>query len=649
MQNKNLDDFNKYIRDNQINEAYKEINKLLYLDPDNYLFLHCYAIVLFKQSNLLEAIKIFKKSIALNSKFLENYFYISLCLIQLKMRDEAIFYLKIYVSFKQDNCDVYNNLGLLYLESNQLEDARLCFNKCISINLDYVKAYNNLAAVFFKKDLIDQAIQIIKIGLKIDPTFIDLSLNLSRFFARKNYYLKAIRLLKKILESNPSDHNILASIGGYYIKIGKILEGFEFIDKSLKINEDILLLETKLFSYFYKEDLDLDNYYKDIYKFKKILSTNIKVSNKNNFFSFDKKIRVGFVSSDFREHAVGYQVYDVIKNLSENLEFKLYLYFNKLEEDEISKSFKTLNINWINIFNMSDEEVVNRLRNDKIQILLDLAGFTTGGRLNVFSYKPCPIQISWCGFLASVGMGESHYIFADKYTIPSEDESNYEEKIYRLDKTWTVLSKNYHVTPDSSLPAFKNKFISFGSFNNILKVNQKVIKIWSKILCKVYNSKLYLFSNNFNDKDFKTYFIQLFLEENVKINQLHFESNIKRYDLLNKYNSIDITLDTFPYSGGTTSLESSWMGVPVLTKKGKYFISKSTESINNNIGLNDWIADDEDDYINKAINFSSNSIFLQSIRNYLLDNREKFIIYDSKFLAKNMSDAFKDLIVRQNA
>jgi len=649
MQNNELNNFYKYIQANQINEANNEINKLLQLDPDNFLFLHCYGFILHKQNNFLEAIKIFKKSIALNEEFFENYFNISLCLINLNIKDEAIFYLKKYINYKQDNCDVYNNLGLLYLENNRLDDATLCFNKCISINLNYVKAYNNLGVALFKKDLIDEAINVIEIGLKIDPKFVDLNLNLARCFARKSYYLKAIRTLKNLLRSNPSNHNILALIGDYHIKVGKILEGFYFIDESLKVYEDQKLYESKLLSYFYKEDLDLDNYYKDIDKLKKIYSTNIIVKNENKRIFFDKQTRIGFVSADFREHAVSYQVFDVIKNLSENLELKLYFYYNKLEEDEITKSFKKLNINWINIFKLSDSEIINKLRDDNIQILFDLSGFTKGGRVNIFYHQPCPLQISWCGYLASVGMEKNHYIFADKYTIPEVDENKYKEKICRLDRTWSVLSKNYNVVANSNIPALKNKFISFGSFNNILKINHKVVSTWSKILCRILNSKLYLFSDNFNEQEFKSYFEKLFLDNGVQLDQLFFQPSLKRDDLLNKYNLIDIALDTFPYSGGTTSLESYWMGVPVLTKKGDYFISKSTESINKNIGLNDWIANDESDYINKAVNFSNNLNFLQSVKIYLLENRETFAIFDSKDFAKQMFNAFKKLIDKQNA
>ena len=652
MQNNDLNNFYKYIQANQINEANNEINKLLKLDPDNFLFLHCYGFILHKQNNFLEAIKTFKKSIALNEEFLENYFNISLCLINLKMKNEAIFYLKKYINYKKDNCDVYNNLGLLYLENNQLDDATLCFNKCISINLGYVKAYNNLGATLFKKGLIDNAINIIEIGIKIDPKFIDLNINLAACFARKGYYLKAIRILKDLLKNNSDDYNILALMGDYHIKAGKILEGFNFLDESFKINKEKPLYESKLLYSFCKEDLDLDNYYNDIDKLKKFYNVNNKVKLENKHYFFDKQIKIGFVSADFRAHAVGFQILDVIKNLSEYSELKLYLYYNKSEDeddDEITKSLKKLNINWINIIKLSDTEVIDKLKHDNLQILIDLSGFTEGGRSNIFYHQPCPVQISWCGYLASTGMEENHYIFADKYSIPLEDESKYSEKIYRLDKTWSVLSKNYNVIANSNIPALKNKFISFGSFNNILKINHKVVSTWSKILCKILNSKLYLFSDNFNEQEFKSYFEKLFLDNGVRLDQLFFQPSLKRDDLLNKYNLIDIALDTFPYSGGTTSLESYWMGVPVLTKKGDYFISKSTESINKNIGLNDWIANDESDYINKAVNFSNNLNILQSVKTYLLENRETFAIFDSKDFAKQMFNAFKKLIIKQNA
>jgi predicted O-linked N-acetylglucosamine transferase (SPINDLY family) len=353
-----------------------------------------------------------------------------------------------------------------------------------------VKAYNNLGATLFKKDLIDNAINIIEIGIKIDPKFIDLNINLAKCFAKKGYYLRAIRILKDLLKKHPDDYYILGLMGNYHTKVGKILEGFYFIDESLKINKEQTFHEFKLLNHFYKDDLDLDNYYNDIDELKKFYNANNKIKLETERCFFDTQIKIGFVSADFRVHAVGFQILNVIKNLSEYSELKLYLYYNKLEEeddDEVTKSLKKLNVNWINIVKLSDTEVINKIKHDQIQILIDLNGFTLGGRTNIFYHQPCSVQISWCGYLASTGMEGNHYIFADKYSIPHEDDNKYSEKIYRLDKTWSVLSKNYNVVANSNIPALKNKFISFGSFNNILKINHKVVSTWSKILCRILN------------------------------------------------------------------------------------------------------------------------------------------------------------------
>jgi predicted O-linked N-acetylglucosamine transferase (SPINDLY family) len=269
--------------------------------------------------------------------------------------------------------------------------------------------------------------------------------------------------------------------------------------------------------------------------------------------------------------------------------------------------------------------------------------------LEVFFNRAAPIQISWIGYLCSTGLKEIDYVFGDNNVITREKETQFVEKIYKLNNTWTVLSQpDFEIPVSKNLPYLKNKYITFGSFNNILKVNPKVIQAWSRILCNVMESKIILIDKRFKERDFKEYFINLFINHGVKKEQLIFEGHHYRSDLFDKYNSIDIALDTFPYNGGTTSLESFWMCVPVLTIKGNTFLSKCGESLNISLGLDEWICNDEIDYINKAIYMSQNIDKLQFAKNYLFDNRKKFKIFDSKNLAENLSAAFKDMILTYN-
>ena len=197
---------------------------------------------------------------------------------------------------------------------------------------------------------------------------------------------------------------------------------------------------------------------------------------------------------------------------------------------------------------------------------------------------------------------------------------------------------------NNELPFFHNKYFTFGSFNNLLKINSTVIKVWSKILSNIDNSKLILISPNFEEKEFKEYLIDSFISNGVKRNQLILDSHRERADLLNMYNSIDIALDTFPYNGGTTSLEASWMCVPVLVKRGNSFLSKCGESINISLGLDDWICNDDTDYINKAIKMSNNIDKLQSVKSYLINNRKNFKLFNSKSFADDLAAAFKNMV-----
>ena len=514
----------------------------------------------------------------------------------------------------------------------------------MSLKIDYIQAYNNLGLALFKKGKINEAILILEQGIKIDSKFNILYFNLAKCFLEKNQVLKGVNILKDNLFNNEKNKEYLDFLASQLFKIGQISEGIELLNKSLKIKEDTKILERKIMYYLYQDNLDFSNYFQDINKLKKIYN---KISTKkNNLISLELKvkIKIGFVSGDFRNHAVSLQIFDVLKIFSENKNFEIFIFSNNDIDDEITNDYKKFLSNWYDTKNLSDEKLVNLVRSNNIQILVDLSGFSFGNRMSIFYNKAAPIQVTWCGYLASTGLKEIDYIIADKNTVLPGDESKYSEKVYKLSKTWSVLKPIYNAHVNEKIPAYKNKFISFACFNNIKKINYKVIQLWCKILNSVENSRLHLIDINFCDKEFDIYFRNFFQNNGVKNEQLFFHESINRIDLLKMYNFIDIALDPFPYSGGTTSLESYWMCVPVLTKKGDYFISKSTASINKNIGLDNWIANDEQDYLSKAISFSKDLNFLQNTKNYLINNRNKFVIFSSEHLAEELSLAFKSML-----
>lgn len=651
--NNNLENFYHLLESNKIKEAELEILSFLSSSPDDFLLLNNYGTVLSLKNDLLGAINQFKKVLNIKPDFYQAYYSIAYLHVKLSLFDDSLDYLKKYLKYELNNCEAYNLLGIILIEKNVLDEAILNFNKCISLQMDFVEAYNNLGVVFYKKKEYQKAIHFLKNGIMLDPNFNILYFNLSKSYSGSYQYSRAVDAIKIFLEKEPNNSGALLLLGDYLTKIGRTLEGLELLERGL-IEESESESRKEIFSKIifninYLENINFAQYHETISRLKDFyfkysnqdIISNKKLINLN-------KVKVGFVSADFNNHAVGFQTLDVFKNLSKDLSLQLYIYYNNDIEDFITTEFKQYVMIWKNVYNLDDYALLNTIKSDQIDILIDLSGHSKGNRLEVFFNKPAPIQASWVGYLASTGLKEIDYIIADKNSITEKEEYQFTEKIYRLNNTWTVLKQEENIPLSKEIPFIRNKYITFGSFNNIQKINNTVIKVWSKILYSIKDSRLILTSLKFKEEDFKKYFVELFINNGVKNSQLIFEGPFERNDLLNKYNSIDIALDTFPYNGGTTSLEASWMCVPVLTKRGNSFLSKCGESINISLGLDDWICTSDEDYINKARGMSENIDKLQSVKSYLINNRKDFKLFNSKFFANDLAVAFKNMVLIYN-
>jgi predicted O-linked N-acetylglucosamine transferase (SPINDLY family) len=643
--------------------------------PDGYYNIATTLVNIFKYT---EALDYFHKCIEIKNDYYDAYFNLADCYKQLKQYENSIKYYSKCLERQANDFNIYNNLGLVYFELQKFEIAIKNFEKCLELNKDFFLAYNNLGLVYLAKDEYEKAIDFFNkciainasfagsynnIGLALfrdqkvsnsifffekaiilDDKFYDAYVNLAKAYKTNSKHSDAIKILNKLQNVPSSQLNkalALSMLAQCYTHAGELSKGYDVYEESLRLSDkSIDTFKNYIFSYNYNENFNFDKYIEIINRYKKSLKFNKENSNNSKLIDISKKLKVGFLSADFKKHAVGYQIYGVLKSFSLLKNFEIYLYYNDIKKDDLNSKFKLIPCFWTEIKNLSDTELVNKIRLDGIQILVDLSGYTSGNRLEVFIQKAAPIQVSWAGYLSSTGLKEIDYILADPHVITEAEENKFVEKVFRLSHVWSTLTYPESVEVNSCTAAFKNKYITFGSFNNISKVNIKVINLWSKILIKNNSSKLYIKCSQFNDDDIKKKYQNLFLEKGVFADQLIFESDSERKILFESYNKIDIALDTFPYSGGTTSLEAAWMCVPILTKAGNSFLSKCGESININLGLNDWICKDEDEYVEKAINFSQDIEKLQLIKKNLMINRDKIKLFDHKLFADNLAESF---------
>ena len=390
----------------------------------------------------------------------------------------------------------------------------------------------------------------------------------------------------------------------------------------------------ELSSYGYWRCFDKSWKQSDFYNLGKFLNDNLKKYPQDKLVEISKKIgskiKLGFLSSDIRGgHSITYFLKTILSNYDKN-KFEIFLFINHPKEDQTTEDFKNLVYEKINIFKLGNIETLNKVRELKIDIMIDLMGYTSFQRLELFKNRMANKQIVWMGYCNTTGIENMDYIISDPNLIKPEEEKYYSEKVLYLPEIWNCHCGFDFERKEHPPPVIKNNYFTFGSFNNFDKINSEVIMVWSNILKAVKNSRLILKSGK--DIHATTRMQKLFKKNGVLESVKFFNKKDKLEDHLNIYKNVDICLDPFPYNGVTTSFEAIWMGVPVITMAGYNFNSRCGESINRNLKMENLIASNEKDYVSKVIDLSKDtkkyldlrkSIFVDAIKSPLFD-QEKF-------------------------
>ena len=478
---------------------------------------------------------------------------------------------------------------------------------------DRISARENFRRVFIED-------QNSKRGIEALTNFINLNTD---FYEIKN----SLEYYSNVNENYSADLKLLKAISRVYQFSNNIKERIKILEKILKVDSSSI---DDWCSYIYINNFNRSWSQEKFYKISKEFSKKIKsIDQKNlelNLTNKNRRIKLGFFTSDLsRFHSISYFLRGLLKNLNKN-KFEIIIISNALKDENFSNT-KMIVDNWYNIRGFNDLNAIRFLREKKLDVIFDLMGFTSDNRISLFKSKIAPIQISWLGYCNTSGLDEMNYIFTDKNLILDDEEKFYTEEVIKFDRIWNA-HEGFEIKRNKvRTPAIKNKFITFGSFNNFNKISDQTLRAWSEILKKVQNSKLVLKSSTkFNLDDFKKK-----LEVNGILKKIVIiERSIDFNDHLNQYDNIDLALDTFPYNGVTTTFEAIWKGVPVLTINGFNFNSRCGSSILKNLGINDLIARDENDYISKAIFFSDNLKTLIKLRDKVYDMALKSPLFDTK-------------------
>ncbi|MDE2419549.1 MAG: peptide-binding protein [Gammaproteobacteria bacterium] len=456
-----------------------------------------------------------------------------------------------------------------------------------------------------------EALVLLKEIEKVIPNDVANLGNIGAALLQTQQYLDAAKYFQKVLSLQPQHADAYHGLGHAYYYQGLCDDAYRAYAKAFEIDpRSFKALEGMMFMQYYQYPLDMDAHFENVKKCAQFFSDMIKITTRHDHsFEPDKTLRIGFVSGDLNTHPVAFFLESTLRQIKSGLvstyPLTLIAYHNSHKQDEYSQRLKPLFDVWHQVDVLNDEQLVQQIQDDQIDILIDLSGHTHGNRLSVFARKPAPVQLSWLGYWGSTGLSSIDYVLADPISIPADEEKWFVEKIWKLPHLRYCFSISSDAQEISPLPCLELGYVTFASYQTLPKINDGVMLCWLKILSACPTARLRIQSKDFSKPDVKARFTQRLNALGIDILRIDLVGEMSRADYLASYADVDIVLDTFPYTGGTTTVEALWMGVPTLTLATVGMLGRQGEAIMMNAELSDWVVHHEDEYVQEAINWGN--------------------------------------------
>ena len=540
-----------------------------------------------------------------------------------------------------DNADALHYSGLIYYQTGDSETAITLISRSIAINPSHLM-YCNLGAALQAQGLHDLAIESYQSAIQLKPDYAEAYNNLGAALQEQGKITESIKAFQHVLSILPDYASAQNNLGNAFLVQGNLKEAIDCYRNSLTLdNANLSTHSNLLLALSYYSQCSLKQYYDESCNYgNKVLAKARPYKQWSAFLTDnkEKKLRVGFVSGDFKIHPVGYFLESIFAHINSE-RFELTAYVTQLREDALTARIKPCFSEWNVIYGMSNEQAAQKIFADEIDILVDLSGHTSGNRLAVFAWKPAPVQVSWLGFFASTGVPGIDYLLTDAISVSESQSKYFSEKFYYLPETRLCFTQPDTNLKPGSVPAKANHYITFGCFQNLSKINYAVIEVWGRIFKVLPKARLVVRNKQMTCLDERKNLQQRLMSVGIQSERIKIEEPLAREDYLASYSEIDILLDTFPYPGGTTTCEALWMGVPTLTLLGDTLLARQGASLFNCAGLQEWIAKDEDDYVAKAVKYATNIEYLVELRKVLRSQVQETALFNAARFSEQLEEA----------
>jgi protein O-GlcNAc transferase len=659
-----------------LDEAEASYRRALQIKPDLVEAHSNLGNILKDLGRLNEAEASYRRALQINPDYAEAHNNLGVTLKALDRLDEAEASYHLALQINPDYAEAHNNLGVTLKALDRLNEAEASYRQALQITPDYAEAHSNLGATLQELGCLDEAEASYRRVLQITPDYAEAHYNLGLILHDVRRLDEAEASYRRVLQITPDYAEAYSNLGNILMDLGRLNEAEASYRRALQLKPEFAVAHNNLGNILkdlgrldeaeasLRRALQLDPDYEDA--FGNLLFTLNYHPDKSGeeifgvYREYDarfglphqsewrphgnsrdtkRRLKVGYVSPDFKKHSVRHFLESLLAHHDKQA-VEVYAYAELAREDEVTARYKNYVDQWIPTRGLSDKELAERIRADGIDILVELAGHTTKNRLGVFARKPAPVSLSWLGYGYSTGLTAIDYFLTDEVVAPAGCEGLFSEKPWRL----AMPALSYRPAEDmgelNPLPAMSAGYVTFGTLSRGIRINHRVIRVWSEILKCVEGARLVIDSADFRDEYTRDMLAKKFAAHGIGRDRLQIGCHSPPWDVLR---GMDIGLDCFPHNSGTTLFETLYMGVPYITLAARPSVGRLGSSILQGTGHPEWIAKTENEYVEKAVDLANDLGRLAAQRAALRTEMEKSPLLDEVGFARKVEDAYRGM------
>ena len=655
-------------------EALAAYRQAITLRPDFAEAHNNLANALSETNRLDEAVWAYRKAIARRPDFPEAHYNLANALAQLGRPQEAIAEYRQAIACRPEYPEAYNNLGIALQDQADLANAAMAFRQAIatqsnfpeafnnladtlrmqgslndasdacrqalSLRPAYAKAYNTLGLIQRDQGLVDEAITSYRQALSLRQNFPEACNNLANALRERGDLDQAIAAFRQALSLQPDYATAHSNLGNALKDAGRLDEAIESYRWATELGTDAELAGNLLYAVHFHPDYDPRRIYEEHIRWNHVYARPLASSlhTHENERSPERRLRVGYVSADLCAHPVARFLLPLLANHNRDA-IEIFCYSGVRRPDAITERLKSQADAWRETVGIGDEQLARMIHDDRIDILVDLALHTQGSRLLAFARKPAPVQVTWLGYCSTTGLEAMDYRLTDPhFDPPSVGDEFYSEQSIRLPRTYWCYEPPEEAPEVGPLPAASAGYVTFGCLNNFGKVSEPALTAWFELLGRVPDSRLLLFAP---EGEHRTRTFDRLAGAGIDPRRLQFVGPRPLQEYFEQYRRIDVALDPFPFSGGTTTCDALWMGVPVVSLALQTSVSRAGLSVLSNVGMPELVARDREAYIKIAVDLAGEIPRLAGLRSTLRGRMRSSPLMDGAQFARDVEAALR--------